>query len=775
MVVHFPISFLLLGGILELYYIRQKHQALTTSVKLMVWIGGVFAVLSAVMGWLLMRFDEVSGELLNQHQYLGIATAILSIVAIIYMTRRQSNPNKLNIALFRGFLFASGIGVILAGHMGGSLTHGSDYLTSVTPMSSQAELPIAFNASEFETEDGEISMEGKLKLLMQVRGVFAHKCYKCHSSDKQEGELRLDEKKFVFAGGENGEIIIPENPEESELIRRIKLPKDHDDVMPSKGKLLTSEEISLLSLWVEKGAVWPEGAEDISIFREAELAPRKPPLPSLKSDFVNTIDIWVDDYFQQNNIDWKATVDDGIYLRRIYLDILGLLPSPEEVAQFSADTDVDKDSKKVLELLSRQEEYSLHWLSFWNDILRNDYTGTGYITRGRFGITDWLYTSIKDNKPYDEMVKELLNPDDKSKGFISGIKWRGTVNASQRTEMQAAQNVAQVMLGLNLKCASCHDSFISDWKLEEAYAFANIFADTTLEINRCEKPIGKYAGTRILWSELGEIDSTGTREEKLASLSEKLVQPANGRLYRTIVNRIWAQMMGRGIVEPVDEMDNLPWSQDLLDGLAVEFVEGGYDIKALIYKIATSKIYRSPSVETAEVSELKSEDYVFRGMVRRRLSAEQFSDAVSQVFNPLYGYRDIKFNPYPENKTDTLPPFFVRSSLVANNEFLTALGRPNREVVATSRESQASLLEALELMNGNRLNQGLQLGAEKWIDEYDSGNEIIQNCYQKLLGRQPNNEELSIAGNALGQNPETGPVQDFFWAMLLHPEFQLIF
>ena len=138
------------------------------------------------------------------------------------------------------------------------------------------------------------------------------------------------------------------------------------------------------------------------------------------------------------------------------------------------DKKADKRDKLIRQLLDREDDFAAHWLSFWNDALRNDYTGPGYITGGRFNITNWLYTSIKTNKPYPQFVKELVDPVKESKGFIEGIKWRGEINASQRTEMQAAQNVAQVFLGLNLKCASCHNSFISDWKLTDAYGFANI-------------------------------------------------------------------------------------------------------------------------------------------------------------------------------------------------------------------------------------------------------------------------------------------------------------
>ena len=230
-------------------------------------------------------------------------------------------------------------------------------------------------------------------------------------------------------------------------------------------------------------------------------------------------------------------------------------------------------------------------------------------------------------------MQQLINPTTESKGFIEGIKWRGVINASQRTEMQAAQNVSQVFLGLNLKCASCHNSFISDWKLTDAYAFANIFADSSLEINRCDKPTGKYTGPAMLWKQLGSIDSTATTKVKRQQLSENITKPENGRLYRTIVNRIWAQLMGRGLVEPVDVMDNEPWSQDLLDWLAFNFAEGKFDIKELIYLIATSKTYQLPSVGFKDPNKITATDFIFRGMLRKRLSAEQFTDAVIKLIS----------------------------------------------------------------------------------------------------------------------------------------------
>jgi uncharacterized membrane protein len=774
MLVHFPIALILAAVVMELFTLGNFRHSFRAGIRFLVIIGAISALFAALMGWFLAENEGITGSTLDLHRIVGVVSAGFSVLLLVLLRKSELNPSASSIKTYRFFLFLTGIGIGLAGHFGAALTHGEDYLTEVLPKNSDEQAPQSLTV-DIATFSSTLSPDQEIQLATNVRSILAHNCYKCHSGAKIEGKLRLDEKEFVFAGGENGPVIFPGNPSQSELIRRISLSKNHKDVMPEKGKLLSKEEIQLLTFWVEKGAPWPDGVAQQSIYRVAALAPRKPNLPPAKFGLDNPIDRWVDQYFQENQLTWGEQIDDRTFLRRAYLDLIGLLPSPEELAAFEQDQNPDKREIRIQELLDRSDDFAQHWLSFWNDALRNDYTGTGYITQGRFAITDWLYTSIRDNKPYDLFVKELLNPNEKSKGFIEGIRWRGTVNASQRTEMQAAQNVGQVLLGLNLKCASCHDSFISDWKLEEAYAFANIFADTTLEVSRCEQPTGKLAKTKILWEELGEIDSIATKAEKLRQLADQLVQPANGRMYRTVVNRIWKQMMGRGIVEPVDEMDNQPWSQDLLDWLAVDFVENGYDLKRLINQIASSKIYQSQSIPVESPEKLLAQDFKFQGMVRRRLSAEQFSDAVSQLSAPLFDSVEVKFRPYeliPEAR-NTLS--FTRASLVANNDFLKTLGRPNREIVSTSRDSQASLLLALELSNGERLNKSLLNGGKTWTSNFSDPSKLTSELYSRALLRKPTQKELDLAKKIFGEKSSPEEMQDFLWAVFLLPEFQMIY
>ena len=627
------------------------------------------------------------------------------------------------------------------------------------PSDQPAKAPDVLNAAQLQ------------ELNINVRSILAHNCYSCHNATKTKGGLRLDKKEFIFKGGENGPILVAGNPEKSDMIRRVKLPAGHDDAMPTKGKRLSKEDIAMLEYWIQQGAPWPTGPEK-SLYRVAALEPRMPALPKATAGLSQPIDLFVNDYFKKHKITWPRSVDDKTYLRRVYLDVTGLLPSPENISEFLKDTRPNKREWLVDKLLANNEGYAQHWLTFWNDALRNDYTGTGYITNGRFGITKWLYGSLKTNKPYDKFVKELISPTKESEGFIRGIQWRGTINSSQSTEMQAAQNVSQVLLGLNLKCTSCHDSFISDWKLDDAYAFANVFSSKTLEIHRCDLPTGRMAGYGVLYNSLGKIKETNVTAERLVQLADILVQNKNGRLYRTLVNRVWAQLMGRGIVEPVDMMDNEPWSQDLLDWLASDFTANGYDMKRLMRQILISKTYQTPAVGLKEAQMLTATNFVFKGILKRRITAEQFADAVSQSFYPLYTDSAFVKKMLPADIKNDIP--FARASLVKNDPFLTALGRPNRENVSTSRISQANLLQALELTNGNKFNVTLRKGAEIWAQKYSTGEALVKALYVKALGREPNPKELTLAVKYIGKKPSVEGIQDLVWAVTLLPEFQLI-
>jgi hypothetical protein len=338
--------------------------------------------------------------------------------------------------------------------------------------------------------------------------------------------------------------------------------------------------------------------------------------------------------------------------------VIGLLPTPEEVDRFTKDSTPDKRERWIDHLLGRREEYAQHWLSFWNDALRNDYKGTGYIDGGRKQITSWLFDALATNMPYDQFVRELVSPTPASEGFVKGIVWRGVVNASQIPEVQAAQNVSQVFLGINMKCASCHDSFINDWTLKDAYGLAGIFAERPLEMHHCDKPTGEYAPLQFVYPELGSIDPKANRAERLDQLAALMTSPRNGRLARTIVNRLWARFLGHGLIEPVDEMDHEPWNAALLEWLAADLVDHDYDLKHTIRRILSSRAYQMPARASRPPEEQGA--FVFRGPLVRRLSAEQFVDAASTLTGVWHSAPAVYLDAMPTPEDDRKGDHHVR-------------------------------------------------------------------------------------------------------------------
>ncbi|MDB6041410.1 MAG: hypothetical protein JWM99_5251 [Verrucomicrobiales bacterium] len=800
-----------------------------------------------------------------------------------------------------------------------------------------------------------------------IKPIFEASCIKCHGKGKNKGGFALDTKETFLKGGDSGPAVIVGNSAESYLVELVS-GIDPDNTMPQKGSKLTARQVSLVRAWIDQGLSWDANI-NFAKAPPVNLVPRNPEIPPApaKAHLENPVDHFVFAYFTTNHITPKPLVSDAVFARRAFLDIIGLLPEPKELEAFSHSRSKEKRAELVTELLGRKRAYAEHWLTFWNDALRNDYKGTGYIDGGRRQITDWLYSALATNLPYDRFVAQLINPTPESDGFSKGIVWRGVVNASQTPEMQAAQNISQVFMGVNLKCASCHDSFINDWALSDAYGLASVYSDGPLEMYRCDKPTGKKALVKFLYPELGEIKADAPKAQRLERLAQVVTDPKDGRLTRTIVNRVWAKLMGRGLIEPVDEMDNPAWSQDLLDWLASDLVEHHYDLKRTIGLIVKSDAYQLPAVPGTDQS---SASFVFQGPTTKRLTAEQFSDALAAVTgvwpetpaasihyvatteskskaaltqtegpfapgvaprwiwnqmladkraaaetlyfrktiilshapeqaraivacdnsfklyvngtevgsgNDFSKPKSINLTPHlkkgmnviaiaatndkgkpndpkadqsnpagligyfylrasenvqkqkqdvimdfttdsswlwsaanPENwnklqvtnltgwsrstvlgKPDMAPwnsgkalvaavsraPQFerVRASLLAADPLMTALGRPNREQVITTRASAATTLQALELTNGSTLSHLLERGAEKLIQDLPSAPaQFTTAVYKRALGRVPTKRELNSSMELIGSPVQRQGVEDLLWAMAMLPEFQVI-
>ena len=784
--------------------------------------------------------------------------------------------------------------------------------------------------------------------MRDVKPIFDSACVKCHGKGKDKGGFSLETRESFNKGGDTGAPAVPGKSAESLLIELVS-GFDPEIVMPKKGSKLKPEQVALLRAWIDQGAVWPA---EVTFKKSSvnNLHPHQPELPVVKG-VVHPIDRLLAPYFSTHPVASTKPVEDRVFARRVYLDVLGVLPPPTELEEFVSDRRSDKREKLVSKVLSDNRRYAEHWMTFWNDLLRNDYRGTGYIDGGRKQISSWLFSALLTNMPYDRFVAQLVNPTPESEGFISGISWRGAVNASQKPVMQAAQSIGQVFMGVNLKCASCHDSFINDYTLADAYGIAAIYATNDLEIAECDKPTGKFAKVNFLYPELGGIDGTLPKAERTKQLAEILTSKKDGRLTRTIVNRLWAKFMGRGLVDPVDEMDALAWHVDLLDWLAEDFAGSGYDLRRTMRLILTSRAYQLPSVNLGEQT---GKDYVFSGPAIRRMSAEQFRDALGELTGvwyekpastfdftsagspriskkakwiwsdtngaqkalagPIYlrkqftlkvlpeeagaavacdnsftlyvngkqvangkdlqqpAFADLKphlklgenliavaaVNHTPDNKAsrpedktneaDANPAGFifaarlrgkttlevvsdptwvcskekmdgwekpkfnatnwlsaaelgganmkpwtlaakldqalslasvhgtVRSSLVAADSLMVALGRPNREQIITVRSSAATTLQGLELTNGETLNKVLKRGAEKLIaNNKGFTSDLVSDLFMKSLGRKPAKNELKAAMELVGSPAQKEGVEDLLWSLAMLPEFQLIY
>ncbi len=404
----------------------------------------------------------------------------------------------------------------------------------------------------------------------EVMPILKTRCGKCHTGSKREGGLSMNTRAELLAGGEGGKVIFPGNTTKGAFMEQI-LSDDEDARMPPEGQRVAVAEVAILKQWISASMPWDEGIVLGKTAWEPPLKPRQVTLPPARNDRRHPIDRLLDTDLAKHKQKVPPPISDSVFLRRTSLDVIGLLPTPEQLQQFAADSAPNKREKLIDKLLADDIAYADHWLTTWNDLLRNDYTGTGFITGGRRQITTWLYASLRDNKPYDQFVRELIAPTQESSGFIDGIKWRGDVNASQTRDIQFAQNVSQVFLGINMKCASCHDSFIDRWTLSEAYNLAAIYSDRPLELNRCDKPTGKMATPKWIFPEIGDVNPKAPKAERLKQLAALMTHAENGRFTRTVVNRLWHRLMGRGIVHPVDAMHTQPWNEDLLDYLAVRF------------------------------------------------------------------------------------------------------------------------------------------------------------------------------------------------------------
>ncbi len=480
--------------------------------------------------------------------------------------------------------------------------------------------------------------------------------------------------------------------------------------------------------------------------------------------------------------DAATLCSDAAFLRRVYLDVIGVIPTEAEAKSFLNDKSPDKRTRLVDDLLARNEDYAAHWTPFWEEAIGSanvDKVG-GIASRGNH--REWLFQSFVENKPFDLMVAELIDPSlpGYRKPTISEANGKRVVAAYIRNEthldtIQSAAAVGQVFLGTGMKCASCHSHFLNkEWPQARFLAFAGLFASNNLELIRCEQKSGQFISAKFPFDLPGVPDAAPAQlNQRLHRATQCLIDPLNPRFARTIVNRLWKRYLGLGLFEPQDDFrpDHPASHPELLEWLAYDFMLHGYDLKHTIRLILTSRIYQlryNPELEDHfDVNKTEQVRY-YRSPSLRRLTAEQLLDSITVAMGQ-------KLDPQKRLYLDK-----------ASTALTHALGRPaSRDEISTARPDDVAVVQALEILNGEEFYERIYSG--KLTDT--AANEkslphVIDTLYWAALSRPASQQEQTLAANFLkAGRPEpagnastlnSAPVGDMLWALFACPEFQYI-
>lgn len=460
---------------------------------------------------------------------------------------------------------------------------------------------------------------------------------------------------------------------------------------------------------------------------------------------------------------------DPEFIRRVFLDAIGVLPTPAEVDAFLNDPAGDKRAKLVDKLLSRPEFYDFWTLKF-ADILRAN--GRLIQSKGTYVFTRWIKANLEQNTPMDQFVRELLTSEGSAYKNPAANYYR-----ISRDPENSVETTAQLFLGVRIQCAKCHNHPFERWTQDDYYGFAAFFSRVrqkkgplpddevifTAKDGDVRQPrTGQVMKPKALGGPTYEDPNIADRRTKLAAW---LTGPDNPFFAKSLVNRVWYHLVGRGIVEPVDDFrDSNPASNDaLLDGLTAQFVKSGFDLRSLIRSILTSRTYQL-SARTNELNE--SDTLYFSHAYTKLIPAEVLLDAISTVtgtVTPFDGLpKGARATQIPDGKMD--------------NPFLKTFGRPSRELACEcERESDSNLAQALQLIGGATVNGKLRDDAGRMAQLAKSGKtpeDVTKELYRIALSRDPNASELAAAVKHLAAaSDKRQAVEDLGWVLINSKEF----
>lgn len=524
----------------------------------------------------------------------------------------------------------------------------------------------------------------QVDFVRDVRPIFARACISCHSADKQRGGVRLDDPDEAAKGSNTGPFLVPGDGAKSRLLTVVAGLDAEVKMPPGERKQLSTEEVALLRAWIDQGAKWPKADTTTTTAKSDHWAFQpiaNPKLPQVKNEKWVRVDLdrFVLARLEKEGLSPAPEADRLTLMRRVYLDLTGLLPTPQEVEQYEQDTRPDAYERLVDRLLA-SPHYGERWGRRWLDVARYADSDGYEKDSGRpfaYRWRDWVIDALNRDLPYDQFVIEQLAGDllpgatveqKIATGFHRNTltNREGGVDQEQfRVEavVDRVNTTATVFLGITLGCAQCHDHKYDPFSHREYYQFFAFF-NSDSEVNltlplpkdapKGAKPeqaqtlaLGKERKTHIhvrgdflrkgvevqpdTLACLPPLEQTGadSQEPNRLSLARWIVDPANPLTRRVLVNWVWHKYFGRGIVPTLNDFGTQgekPSHPELLDHLATMLLRDGWSLKALHKLIVTSATYRQSSRTTPELLERDPYNELLARQSRLRLEAEVLRD-----------------------------------------------------------------------------------------------------------------------------------------------------
>ncbi|RMF43049.1 MAG: DUF1549 domain-containing protein [Planctomycetota bacterium] len=482
----------------------------------------------------------------------------------------------------------------------------------------------------------------------------------------------------------------------------------------------------------------------------------------------NYIDRLVGEKLKRLRIPPSPRCSDEEFLRRVTIDIVGLLPTEEEYQEFMADTSADKRAKLVDRLLQRKE-FSEIWAMKWAQLLMVK-SNNQVSYKAAFLYSSWLTNAIANNTPIDQIVRELIASN-------GGVFEQPATNFYQveRDTLKTAENVAQVFMGIRIQCAQCHNHPFDRWTMDDYYGFASFFS----QIGR--KTGEDYREIIIYNRGSGEVNHPVTKRpvpptflggprpdtkgrDRREVLAEWITSPENPYFAKSIANRVWKHFMGVGIVDPVDDIrvSNPPSNPALFDELGRKLTEYKFDMKQLVRDICNSDAYQRSTLPNQD-NEFDSRNYAYAQV--RRIPAEMLLDCISQATGTKDKFRGL--------------PLGARAVQIADggtsNYFLTTFGRSPRDTVCECEAStDPSLSQALHLINGSTTQGKISQGklVPTWLDQGLQVPQVIDRIFVRCLARHPTQQETDVLTKMVAEAGDARVgLEDVFWAVLNSREF----